>query len=339
MYSIDCLSYLKKILVIRFSSIGDIVLTSPVVRCIKQQVPGAVVHFLTKSTFADILRNNPYIDKVFAFKEELQEVLDALKKEDYDFVVDLHHNIRSLRVKTSLKKTSASFNKLNFEKWLLVNFKINKMPKVHIVNRYMETVKELNVDYDNAGLDFFIPKSDQIDLNTLPEPWCKGFVAFVIGAKHFTKKMPDTLIIQVINLLKLPVVLLGGKDDMKSAEIIHAATPDFSYNACGKYNLFQSASLVRQARLVITHDTGLMHIAAAMGQKIISVWGNTVPEFGMYPFLAANSGKSEIIENIGLNCRPCSKIGFDECPKKHFKCMNELDINNIVKIAKSFWNN
>ncbi len=328
---------MKKVLIIRFSSIGDIVLTSPVVRCVKKQLAGAEVHFLTKATFAGLVRNNKYIDKVITFEKDLNSVIDQLKAENYDFIVDLHHNIRSLRVKTALGKKAASFNKLNFEKWLLVNLKINCLPNTHIVNRYMETVKPLNVIYDGAGLDFFIPDTDIIELNSLPEKWSKGYVAFVIGAKHATKKMPDEKIIEIINLLKLPVVLLGGKEDQKSAANISKSAPEYVFDACGKYNLSQSASFVEQSKFVITHDTGLMHIAAAKGKKIISVWGNTVPEFGMYPFFADGSGESSIIQNNNLSCRPCSKIGFDECPKKHFKCMNDLDITKLVAIAKKFW--
>ncbi|MBL0341498.1 MAG: glycosyltransferase family 9 protein [Bacteroidetes bacterium] len=328
---------MQKILIIRFSSIGDIVLTSPVIRCIKKQLPDAVMHFLTKASFAQILLNNPFVDKVISFESDLQTVIEELKMENYDFVVDLHHNLRSFRVKTALGKSSASFNKLNFEKWLLVNLKVNRLPKTHIVDRYFETIKQLNVFYDGAGLDFYIPKKDEIDLNTLPDPWCRGYIAFVIGAKHFTKKMPDHLIIDCINHMKLPVVLLGGKDDSKSGNLIAEKSGKYAYNACGKFNLSQSASLVRQARLLITHDTGLMHIAAAKQQRIISLWGNTVPDFGMYPFLPDHSGKSVMIQNTTISCRPCSKIGFDECPKKHFKCMNDLNINNIISVAKEWW--
>ena len=92
------------------------------------------------------------------------------------------------------------------------------------------------------------------------------------------------------------------------------------YNACGKFNLNQSASLLKEAVVVFSHDTGLMHIAAAFGKKIYSIWGNTIPEFGMYPYRT----QFVIFENKKLKCRPCSKIGFDSCPKKHFKCMNDV---------------
>lgn len=331
------MTHLKKVLIIRFSSIGDIVLTSPVIRCIKKQLPDVMVHYLTKSSFAGILKSNPHVDKVYELGEDLDGVIKLLKEENYDFVVDLHHNLRSFRVKSALKKPSEAFDKLNIEKWLLVNLKIDRMPSAHIVERYMETTDSLNVHYDGGGLDFFIPNADVVDPNTLPSPWNKGYIAMVIGAKHFTKKMPDAKLISLILEMKLPVVLIGGKEDVNSGKHISENTKEFSFDSTGKYNLFQSASLVENARLVITHDTGLMHIAAAKHQKIISLWGNTVPEFGMFPFLPAGSGESAIFENNTLNCRPCSKIGYDKCPRGHFKCMNDLDISKIAAVAKGWW--
>jgi len=300
-------------------------------------VPDVLVHFLTKSAFAGILKHNPYVDKVYELEDDFIGLIKKLKEENYDFVVDLHHNFRSFKVKSALKKPSEAFDKLNIEKWLLVNLKIDRMPSAHIVERYMETADSLNVHYDGGGLDFFIPEADNVDFNTLPAPWNKGYVAMVIGAKHFTKKMPDAKLIALILEMKLPVALIGGNEDVASGNYIAENTKEFSWDTTGKYNLFQSASLVEKARLVITHDTGLMHIAAAKNQKIISLWGNTVPEFGMYPFLPAGAGESAIIENTNLSCRPCSKIGYDKCPQGHFKCMNDLDIRKIAEVAKGWW--
>jgi len=123
-------------------------------------------------------------------------------------------------------------------------------------------------------------------------------------------------------------LLVGGPEDFERGEQIIANTNN-TINTCGKYSILQSASLVQQAKMVITHDTGMMHIAAAFQQKIYSVWGNTVPEFGMYPYL--ESKQSKRIEVKGLNCRPCSKIGYDKCPKGHFKCMQEIDENLFLR--------
>jgi heptosyltransferase-2 len=125
------------------------------------------------------------------------------------------------------------------------------------------------------------------------------------------------------------LIISGGKEDFETCEIIKNQVGETILNACGKFNLNQSASLVKQAKFVISHDTGLMHIASAFKKDIISVWGNTVPVFGMYPYLSGEN--SIIVENNNLKCRPCSKIGFKKCPKKHFKCMNDIDESQIIK--------
>jgi ADP-heptose:LPS heptosyltransferase len=316
---------LKKILIIRFSSIGDIVLTTPVIRCLKQQLPGVEIHYLTKKSFKGVVENNPYISKVHTFEKRLTEVLPELKKANFDFVVDLHNNLRSLQAKQYLQKPSKSFSKLNLKKFILVKLKINKMPALHVVDRYMKVVDSLGVKNDNKGLDYFIPENDNVDISTLPLLHQNGYIGFVIGAKHYTKQLPVEKIIEVCEKINSPIVLLGGKEDFLRAEKIENAVGEKIYNACGKYNLNQSASLVKQASKIISHDTGLMHIAAAFKKQIISVWGNTVPAFGFTPYLPGNNSK--IIEVENLSCRPCSKIGYNQCPKKHFKCMNDIPVS------------
>ena len=308
-----------KILVVRFSSIGDIVLTTPVVRMLKKQL-NAQVHFLTKSAYVSLLKNNPYIDSVYQIQNSITEVIPDLKKEKYDHVIDLHSNLRTQILKFRLGVAAKSFNKLNMEKFMLTNFKLDNMPKIHIVDRYLETVKHLGIKNDNQGLDFFLSANDKLDISIFP----KNYIVFVIGGQHATKILPNEKIISIIKKVNKPVLLIGGPEDAHKGEEIAKAW-DKVVNTCGKYSILQSASLVQQATMVITHDTGMMHIAAAFNKKIYSVWGNTVPEFGMYPYL--ESEQSKRIEVKGLNCRPCSKIGYDKCPKGHFKCMQEIDEN------------
>lgn len=305
-----------KFLLLRFSSIGDIVLTTPVIRCIKTQYPDAEVHFATKKQFKVLVENNPYIDKYFLLEKSLNPFIKTLQSEDYDYVIDLHNNLRTSIIKLRLGKKSFSFDKLNFKKWLLVNLKINQMPDVHIVDRYLETVKSLGIKNDLKGLDYFIPEKDKVQIN-------ESYVAYAIGGQHFTKKLPTNRIIEVCQKINGKIMLLGGKEDSQAAHEIEKVLGNKIINACGKYNLNQSASLVQQAEYVITHDTGLMHIASALKKRVISIWGNTVPEFGMYPYLT----EFKIIENKELSCRPCSKIGYNKCPKGHFKCMNDLNLD------------
>lgn len=314
----------KKFLILRFSSIGDIVLTTPVVRCLKQQYTGAEIHYATKKQYKGILENNPYIDKLHLLENSDKQLIKQLKEESFDYVIDLHNNLRTFRIKLHLGVKSYSFNKLNFEKWLLVNFKINKLPEKHIVDRYLETLEAFEIINDNKGLDYFIPEKDIVEIKTLDlEP--KNYISFAIGGQHNTKKLPTEKIIEICQNQTQKVVLLGGKEDEKAGSEIQEKLGNRVINACGKYNLNQSASIVVQGNLLITHDTGLMHIGAAFKQKIVSIWGNTVPEFGMYPY----ETDYKIIENKNLACRPCSKIGYKKCPKGHFKCMTDLDISEI----------
>ncbi len=321
-----------KILIIRFSSIGDIVLTTPVIRNLKLQGESIELHYLTKKQHAGILENNPYVDKVHILDKSFSDLIPELRAEQFNYIIDLHKNLRTLKVKRSLKVESFSFNKINWEKWLIVNLKINKLPDIHIVDRYMETIKLFVEKNDMQGLDYFIPATDEVTTESLPVNFHAGYIAFAIGAQHTTKRLSINKIISICKKTDLPIILLGDNNDAIIAKKIVAAVGNNIYNACGKYNLNQSASVVKQAKIVITHDTGLMHIAAAFKKKIISVWGNTIPEFGMSPYLAGEG--SEKVEVKGLKCRPCSKIGFNRCPKKHFKCMNDIDEEKIILQAQ-----
>lgn len=320
-----------KILLLRFSSIGDIVLTTPVARCIKLQL-GAEVHFLTKSAFSGILRPNPHIDKVYSFEKDLDaELVGRLRAERYDLVVDLHNNLRSLRLKWALRRPSCAFDKLNWEKWLLVNLKINRLPNKHIVHRYLDTVSHLGVEYDGAGLDYFIPEETNLDEVPLP---AVPFVAFVIGATHATKRMPEDKIVEICRLMRQPLVLLGGKAEADTGARVAKEVGEHVVNLCGVLTLHQSVKALQRSFKVISHDTGLMHIAAALRKPVVSVWGNTTPEFGMWPFYPTGYALNTSVQIAGLSCRPCSKIGFERCPRGHFKCMRDIAAASIVDALK-----
>ncbi len=314
-----------KFLVLRFSSIGDIVLTTPVVRCLKKQMPEAEIHYFTKSKFEFLLRDNPYIDKVWLLeKNNAKELLALLKAEKFDYVIDLHRNIRTLRIKWTLGVPALSFEKLNVQKWLMTQFKVNYLPPVHIVDRCLDTLKLFDIQNDGEGLDYFIPYKDEVELEWLPETHRKSYVAYAIGGQHFTKKMPVPRMIELCRKINHPVILLGGPEDAEAGEAIRNALGNTQiFNACGKYNFNQSASLIRKSLIVFSHDTGLMHVAAAFRKKVYSIWGNTIPEFGMYPYRTA----FEKLEVKDLDCRPCSKIGHSKCPKGHFKCMNDISFD------------
>ncbi len=319
-----------KFLIIRLSSIGDIVLTSPVIRCLKQQVTDAEIHFLVKDKFVDTVSANPYIDKVHVLEHSWELTLDELKKENYDVIIDLHRNSKSARLKSFLKKKTFTVNKLNIRKYFLTAFKINLLPRIHIVDRYLKTVESFGVKNDGQGLDYFISKKDETKKEDIPGSHYAGYIACVIGAAHGTKRWPVHKWKEFCEKIKHPVILLGGPEDAANGNEIASVDPVKIYNACGKFRLNESADLVRKSKLVITNDTGLMHIAAAYKKQIISLWGNTVPSFGMYPYYG-NAPVSDVIIQVNkLWCRPCSKIGFKKCPLGHFKCMEKIEVSAVL---------
>ncbi len=332
-----------KALVIRFSSIGDIILTTPVVRCLKLQKPGVEIHYLTKKTFAPILAANPYIDKFHLLEDNLEDVMDELRAEKFDVIIDLHKNIRTLKVKRALNTLSYSYNKLNMQKWLLVNLKVDMMPDQSIVERYMETVKPLGVTNDGQGLDYFIPEGVELTNRDVPMSHWAGYVGCVIGGSYNTKQLPVEKWQAFIASLPYPVILLGGPEDRDEGRRIAEPDPIKIYNACGKFDLNESAWLVEKAKVIVSNDTGLMHIAAAFKKPVVSLWGNTSPEMGMFPYYGYNNLKSNIapntyiMENKGLYCHPCSKLGYARCPKGHFRCMNDLDMAMMAEVVKAYW--
>jgi len=250
---------------------GDIVLTSPVIRCLRSQLSDLELHVLTKEAFAGVYTVNPYIDKVFTIKDELGEVVPLLKAERYDRIIDLHRNLRSFGLWLRLRRPRSVFPKLNLRKWLLVRLHLDLMPEVHVVDRYFRAVRRLGVENDGLGLEFFIAPEDEMDLHELPSDYHEGFVAMVTGGKHATKILPAPKAAEVIRVLERPVLLLGGSEDYARAEEIIRLTDGRVFNGCGRYSLGQSASLLRMADAVITNDTGLMHIASAFRKRTVSV--------------------------------------------------------------------
>jgi heptosyltransferase-2 len=329
-----------KILVVRFSSIGDIVLTSPVVRCLKQQLNGAGIHFLVKESFLPVVQHNPHIDKVHVLAHSWELMMEELLIEEYDLVIDLQRNRRSRKLIKELGVKSYAVNKLNIRKYILTAFKINLLPKKHIVDRYLDTVKSLAVQNDGNGLDYFISKKEETGRDDIPGAHWAGYIACVIGAAHGTKRWPVEKWKSFCKKMDHPIILLGGKEDRERGREIASVDDMKVYNACGKFTLNESADLVKKAKLVISNDTGLMHIAAAFQKPVISLWGNTVPSFGMTPYYGSRNLRNNLQEQgmmqvKGLWCRPCSKIGYEKCPLGHFKCMQKINEDQLIAKAKS----
>lgn len=326
-----------KFLIIRLSSIGDIVLTTPVVRCLKTQLPDVEIHFLVKSLFKSTVVNNPYITKVHVLQEDWDQTILSLKNEKFDFVIDLQKSLRSYRIKTALKIPAFSYRKLNFRKLVFTKLKWNVMPRQnHVVDRYLKTVEPFGVYNDGAGLDYFIATNEEVSEKDIPASHHAGYIAIVIGASFVTKKLPVYKLQELCAKIDHPVILLGGVEDATDGEEIKKTDEVKIYNACGKFSLNESADLLRRAKLVVAHDTGLMHIASALKKQVIAVWGSTTPSLGMYPYFGANflaHGITLPYDDVQVHklwCRPCTKIGRTKCPQGHFKCMKSLPVDEVV---------
>lgn len=327
-----------KILLIRFSALGDILLTTPVLRCLKEQ-GGHELHFLTKKENAFLIEANPYLTKIHYFANSLSQTTQELQKEKFDYVVDLHKNIRSLRIRIGLGKlcsNASSYPKHSLSRIYATLFHNKQLlPKSHVVDRYFQAVKKLGIKNDHNGLTY-IPQ-------TLPPPQINKiapYIAIAVGSKHFTKQIPNTLLAEIISNAPKVFVLLGDKNDALKAQMLlklFPTPPPNVINLCGDLNFDQSAQVIAHAQGVISGDSSLMHLAAALNKNLISVWGSTVPQFGMYPYYAKNSkALCYTLENNEIKCRPCHKHGRKKCPKNHFDCMNNLSTQTILDLLNQF---
>ncbi|MEJ6590284.1 MAG: glycosyltransferase family 9 protein [Crocinitomicaceae bacterium] len=315
---------MQKILIIRFSSIGDLVLTSPIVRALKQQ-GGYCIHYLVKKKFKNAIENNPYIDQLFYLEDS--NTKSDLTQQKYDIVVDLQNNLKSLKIRRGLAKKTLVVNKENIKKLLLVRTGIDLLKGEHIVGRYFKTVKEIGIKDDGKGLDFFIPEDFKITSFKIPIDLSQPYLAWVIGASYTKKMLPLNHIVEVCKGISLPILLLGGPMDRSNGDdIIASSNAANLYNLCGELSLEESSYVLKQSSIVLSNDTGLMHIAAAFQKKIISFWGCTKPSLGMSPFMA-NEHSAMLLSDT--NKAPCSKLG-NRCKSSKNGCIKDLSTNRII---------
>jgi len=290
----------KKILVVRFSSIGDIVLTFPVVSAIKSLFPECQVDFATKKQFATLLEACPQIDQVFLLQDSLTALRQQIDFKHYDAIFDLHHNLRTRLLLFASRVPVYRFPKNNIEKWLLTSFKVVPKQRKHVIERYLEPLRQIAPSFApfHAKLEYIIPKEAQFDISKRFELQSKTYIAVAIGAQFATKRLPTDLLINLIGQLESPVLLLGGKEDTSTAQLI-------------------------------LQNTATQKVYSAVGQTNIVIWGNTVKDFGMYPYRLEQEDVFHY-EVADLACRPCSKIGHEQCPKGHFACMRKQDLSQIA---------
>lgn len=356
----------KKILVIRFSSLGDVILTTPLLKTLRKKFPESEIHYCVFASYADVLKYNPNVDRLIEVNDKptfakLREIKKKLRQERYDLILDAHNNLRTVYLRLFMPGEVRKFRKYSFRKFLLVKFKWNLMKGVPSIAERQLSILNTPVSLNearnlinsptggffagaqndtNSGVSNCIPEtftnedSQRNAERKLKEAGISGtkeLICIVAGAGHFTKTYPAEYLASLLTSLRrreeYNFVLVGKGKDKKNIEIIKKLTTDDVCDLCDKLSLPELAEVMRRCSLVITGDTGPMHIAEAVGVPIVMIAGSSVREFGFFPL----TENSVVIENEGLPCRPCSHIGRESCPLGHFKCMMELKPERVYE--------
>jgi len=320
-----------KVLLIRFNSIGDVVLTSPLIKSLSDS--DYEVHYLVKSAYKNLLEYNPYISKVWTYEGKLWNLIFKLKKENYELVIDLHNNLRSNIVCLGLQKPSRRLKKYRIKNWLMCQFGFFKFQREHMVNRFMDVAKGLDIETEGLNTKYYFQSAKIYDSLSLS---FDNYICLAVGTAFETKNIPYDKMLALLDELKSPVILLGGKDDKALADkLIKNCRSSEIKSYVGEISIDESAYLISKSKLLVTGDTGLMHIAAALAIPIVSIFGSTHPILGFTPYYGTKEIKHHIIQNTNLDCRPCTKQGRHSCPKGHFNCMNALSVDEISMKVES----
>jgi ADP-heptose:LPS heptosyltransferase len=325
-----------RVLILHTGNLGELLFSTALIRGLKVQLDAHVVLLTTLESKAAI-EENPYVDEFFVFSVA---ALKQLRKYSFEYIIDLDNTTRSWVFTAVLKGKVLRFNAQKFFSFLLIKFKIDKFPVRNLTDQYIDTARHLGLKDDEMRLDYFIPYKYEVPTDWLPNQFRKNYVVFCITAPYKTRQLPLSKIIEVCDRINKPVILLGGTSDIETGnsvenffsknDSIHYEEglkalnkKTMIYNACGKFNFHQQASLIRKATYVFTFDNDYMPLASAFGRETFCIYGNTVLSFGRYPFQT----RFTILENNKLTCRPCSMTGYEKCPLGHFKCMNEISLD------------
>lgn len=324
-----------KFLISCTANLDDIVFSTALVRALKVRSVHSELHYNLPQAWHVVLQENPYIDKLIDLKGQFASFFVQPK---YDYVIDLDNTLY-LRLASILRRSAyLTYDHYRWEKWLMVNLKINKLSGIHLVERMWQAAASLELEEDNLGLDYFIPDKDHVPVEWLPEDFQNGFVVFAITAAYETRKLPVTRLVELCDKINKPVILLGLEEDVQTGQhieqffqrsedskewepgLIALGKKTIIYNGCGKFNVSQMASLIKRSSCVFSYDSFFVPIASAFKKQLYLLLGNTITLFGRYPYKT----KFVVLENNKVNCRPCSAEGYSRCPKGHFKCMKEI---------------
>ena len=324
-----------KILIIHTVSSAKVLLITPLIRALKAWREGEI-HVLSTKESLDLLRSNKLVNDFIDSGTNFFPLRRKIARESFDLIIDLDNSLISTALRIGSAKKYLVFKNRRMAKWLFIKTKIDRLPKSHVADQYLKLAETLGISDDGLGLDFFIPDKDEVENDWLPETHQNGYAALAISASHHTKKLPSNRLIELCDRINKPIILVGTSDDLEVAnEVENFFRPGSSaeeeeieelnkktviFNSCGKFSFNQAASLIKNASWVFTYDNPMMHIASVFDKRIYTMWGSTTPLMGTYPYRT----KFTVFENNKLNCRPCSLSGYANCPKGHFKCMNDM---------------
>lgn len=319
---------IKQILIIRLSSLGDILLSTPLIRATKNKYPDSEITFLCREEYLNSISTNPHISRFLALKIDINEaeIIENINNMKFDLVIDLQNNFRSRNILKTIKAVIYRFSKPTIKKFLLVNFKINLFGNYRsIPELYAETVP--GIELDGEGVEFYAEEKFKTVLTA-----GEKYIGFIPGSRHYTKRWPGeyfTQLGQLLNKYGYTIVLFGGKEDKEICSSISSRITKVK-DLSNDNDLYQTAVDMKMCSLIIGNDSGLMHVASTFFIPLIVLFGSSVEQFGFAPY----KREAIIVQNDLLKCRPCSHFGKDHCPKRHFKCMLELTPNIVFEKIK-----
>ena len=323
------------------SSIGDIILTTPLIRVVRKRFPDASITFLVKSQFYDVIKTNPHINHIISFDKKsglqgLRKLRQDIVKENYDLLLDIHKSLRSRYLRWfSGVQTIGSYSKQIFNRTLLVNFGINLYKEQKpVYERYFEAVSDYGLVYDGAGTEVVVPESEaDIIIKSLVDDgyrYTQPLVALCPAASFTNKRWFEARYAELADYLikkyDTTICLLGSKSDYEICERIKEQLGNKALNYAGKFSLLGSAAVLMFCKFAVTNDSGLMHLAQSQKTPVVALFGPTTRELGYFPI----PEKSRVVE-AQVKCRPCTHNGLDYCPKKHFKCMSQIQVADVIK--------
>lgn len=327
---------IRNILIIRLSSIGDIVLSTHIPRLLKNKFSESNIQFVVNKEFKDLIKFNGYIDEVLEYNKKSKTILNAISiKDKYDLVIDLQNNSRSKKIVSLLKfEKLLKYNKNRISKIKMVYLK--NIPKNYksIPERYLEVLSDY-LKNDNEANEVWTKKNYTNKKYIIPlKSGVKNRILIAPGASFFTKTWPIKKFSNVISLLndKYEIALIGGKNEMDLANELEKKHSIINY--VGKLRLDEVAEMMDNYHALITNDTGLMHIASARKLPLVLIYGSSIKEFGFLPY----RNKYELLET-NISCRPCSHIGKKSCPKKHLNCLNLIDEKMVIQALNKILGN